>query len=419
MSGKELQDKIKTIKACGDNLAYRANIEFLERQKLDLAGAKDMTKLMISSTRRQDHGFTTIAFQNEELSEALQSQGKELSSHSKDLQFIKQALNDCVIFLRATPVSVAPADRIKNLESKNPTEGYLTPRSRSPSPNAAIEREHNQQQLRDLLGRLSIDDQSDVAAKDAPFLMNLIHTLSLASQYRAVTLIKSPILQEWLTKSESGPLHINGNMFSHQNETRQSPLSFFCAKLIDSVLHGAQTSRSRARKTIFAVRWFCGQHADMVEDYDAHPTGMLNNLVAQLINQLLDFPNTLTLPNPPDLPGNGLQCSELCEIFVLLAETLPPGTVLFCIIDGISYYEDKDRRAECTEVLSMLTSLTRRSHDATQGCLIKLLITTPLRSRCAQELFMVNEVLEMDEYIPPNGGFSALQWDLGVERVIG
>ena len=144
---------------------------------------------------------------------------------------------------------------------------------------------------------------------------------------------------------------------------------------------------------------------------------MLNNLLSQLINQIL------TSNLRPKLVDHCLseadpQVSELCDLFIQLAEALPTGTILFCIVDGISYYEDAERRAECSEVLSMLTSLSRRNHSATIGPLIKLLVTAPLRSHFAYQLFEEEEILNMDENYPSNGGFSALQWDVGMGKVL-
>lgn len=70
------------------------------------------------------------------------------------------------------------------------------------------------------------------------------------------------------------------------------------------------------------------------------------------------------------------------------------------------------------EVLSTLTEMTRGSSGLGNGCLIKLLVTAPLRSHYAQDLFKDKEILDLDEYIPPNGGFTALQWDMGLGRVM-
>lgn len=70
------------------------------------------------------------------------------------------------------------------------------------------------------------------------------------------------------------------------------------------------------------------------------------------------------------------------------------------------------------EVLSMLTNMTRGDSGFIHGCLTKLLVTAPLRSHCMQDLFEDMEILNLDEYIAPNGGFTALQWDMGIGRVV-
>lgn len=155
----------------------------------------------------------------------------------------------------------------------------------------------------------------------------------------------------------------------------------------------------------------------MRTDYDAHPKGMLNNLLSQLISQILSSfpPLKLTQYHQPNVDP---QLSGYCDLFAQLVKALPTDTILFCIIDGISYYEDSSRQAECTEVLSMLTTLTGRSQDATNGPLIKLLTTCPLRSHIMHHFFQPEEIYNMDEHYPSNGGFTALQWDVGVGEVI-
>ena len=66
----------------------------------------------------------------------------------------------------------------------------------------------------------------------------------------------------------------------------------------------------------------------------------------------------------------------------------------------------------------MLADLTRQSQDIADGPLIKLLVTAPIRSHHVQDLFAAEEVMDRDQYYPPNGGFHALQWDLGVGGVL-
>lgn len=82
-------------------------------------------------------------------------------------------------------------------------------------------------------------------------------------------------------------------MYSREEETRQSPLSYFCAKLVDSILPPKMTMQSAKSRGIFAVQWFCGQHTNFYDygpgmsDYDAHPPGMLSNMVGQSSHSFL------------------------------------------------------------------------------------------------------------------------------------
>lgn len=266
---------------------------------------------------------------------------------------------------------------------------------------------------------LSIDQDSDAATRDTATNLNLIHTLSIESQDRAVALIASPRILIWLTDTCSSALLINGQMFSSEHEIMQSPLSFFCAKTVDSILVSRLAPKSIANNPLLVVRWFCGQHTDVRTDYDAHPPGMLNNMLSQLVCQLLQ-PGILEMLEDLSCPLEsepGL--SELCSLFVQLFKALPTGTISFCVIDGLSYYEDADRRDECMEVLSMLTDLTSQSRDIADGPLIKLLVTAPLRAQFVQRLLETKEIMNMDEIYAPNGGFSALQWDTLVGSVLG
>ena len=367
-----------------------------------------LTDLVSISTRKQDRGFATIATQNSHIWTALQS--------------LPEILNKLKETLEASPYpALQAAPSMTYLESDASSNNYQTFRSRSPSPNANLYQERSRQRLNDVLRDLNVDHDIDIASVDTSALLRIIHTLTTSAQDRAVALITSPATQAWLTSTASSCLQVNGQMFSNEAETRQSPLSYFCAKLVHSILPSGSKSHDMGNHTIFAVRWFCGQHSNSrnygpgATDYDAHPLGMLSNLLAQLVNQLLECPS-LPLLDAFSLPKGDVR--ELCNLLRHIVQALPRSSVLFIVIDGISYYEDHDRVEECMEVLSTLTKITRGAPRSSNGCLMKLLVTTPLRSHNVRDLFEETEVLDLDEYIPPNGGFSALQWDIGIGRVI-
>ena len=286
-----------------------------------------------------------------------------------------------------------------------------------PPPYPMIAGERNRQHLRVLLGKLDFDQQADVAHNDTVQQLRLINILSRESQDRAVALMYSPQFHTWLTSTTSSVLHINGQMFFSEYEARQSPLSYTCAKFIDSVLAQARHPPTSTSNPIVVLRWFCGEHTNVRNDYDAHPPGMLNNLLAQLILQLLNLGTDSTLGSLPSL-GHNTTLSDLCGLFVKLTRSLPLGTRLFCMLDGVSYYEDAQRRKELEEVLLMLKTLTRQTYEARGPPLIKILTTAPLRFSLASRVFGKDEVFNMTERYPPNGGFTPMQWDTGIGRVI-
>ena len=335
--------------------------------------------------------------------EALKAHQERLDSMEKKLESQESLLQE--------------ARKLAQFRHEAAKDEYLTPQSPSSSSNVTVHKDHGRRQLQSLIDRLDIDDEIDIATEDTSELLRLIHTLSIPSQDRAAALISSQRLEYWVTDGFSRALHVNGHMNQSEHETRRSPLSYVCAKLVDSALSSTAQSERQAGKGTFAVRWFCGQHTYMVKDPDAHPKGMMNNLLAQLVTQLLACRHPSHLDRI-DLPDGDLEVTTLCKVFSSMVKRLAGGTTLFCIIDGISYYEDRARREECHEVLSMLLNLMRSCQGGKDGCMIKLLVTAPLRSRLQREVFAAEDVLDMDEYITPGGGFTARQWDLGVGKAM-
>ena len=145
---------------------------------------------------------------------------------------------------------------------------------------------------------------------------------------------------------------------------------------------------------------------------------MLSNMLGQLAEQLFRcplVPQLGYLPKPKEYPP----LSTLCSLFTVLVGSLPRGSILYIVVDGISYYEDKSRLAECMEVLSTITEMARGvPGDTDNECLVKLLVTAPLRSHHVEDLFADPETLNLDEYIERNDGYTESMWNMGIGRVI-
>ena len=330
--------------------------------------------------------------------------------------------------------------------------GSQNPQRHAAALSADTDPEKSRDWLENLSWALSFNYRADLAGKDTSTLRRVIRDLSSGSEDRAVALIMSPVMQRWVARTVSCPLVVNGHMYSSEEEIRQSPLSFFCAKLVHNILIEAP-SKPAGSHDLFAVRWFCGEHTDFTDygptlsDYDAQPPvrhfadllltlflpdfvsssgnadsemlkAMLSNMIGQLIFQILQRPlvprldHQAKIKHDPDL-------STLCSLFTMLVRSLPQFSMLFIVIDGISYYEDEDRREECMEVLLPITELARDGPGGTNdGCLVKLLVTAPLKSHHAHTLFADSETLDLPEYIEPDDGYTESLWNTTIGGMI-
>ena len=139
------------------------------------------------------------------------------------------------------------------------------------APSASLEQMGSRVWLNNLIYAVGFHRLADPAAEDTSNLLRIISDVSSGSQNRAVAVMMSPVLQEWMRSTVSRQLIVNGHAYPVEEEVRESALSFFCAKLVDSIISQASLQPAGSRG-IFAVRWFCGQHTYSSTDSDPHPS---------------------------------------------------------------------------------------------------------------------------------------------------
>lgn len=145
-----------------------------------------------------------------------------------------------------------------------------------------------------------------------------------------------------------------------------SALSTFCLTLLHT-LKGIDRFRPLA--------FFCGCHVDQDDRYSGGQ-GMIRSLIAQLLRQQMF--DTRFLHHRVDL--NRVQRGDLdglCALFVWLVWNLPEKTTLFCLIDGLEYYEREEHANGMGLVLRCLLELMRQPG---LRVVIKILITSPSRT---------------------------------------
>lgn len=242
---------------------------------------------------------------------------------------------------------------------------------------------------------------------------NLRHAMSLSreDQDRAVYMMQSELLQSWLRTTRSSALLVNGRAYN--SGSRRSPLSFVCAKLSNALRQARRSGSTQWEASIIDLHFFCGEHEDWRDNPDNGPAGVLNSLLAQLLTHYKQYDLTLikhlSTLDPFDVKALG-------RVFGQLLSQLPSTMMVFCIIDGLSLYDDEERKEDAEKMLSKLISLTRR----TGGCIFKLLLTaaTELRLPTVEKLDEEEEVLRIPEVLEKGDGFTDMKWDMGAGRDI-
>jgi hypothetical protein len=124
-------------------------------------------------------------------------------------------------------------------------------------------------------------------------------------------------------------------------------------------------------------------------------------LLAQLLSQYPDF--EISSQDLANLSPNTLHSVQY--LFEKLVGQLEASMMVFCIIDGISLYEDAGRLEETKKVMNGLTELV---YNGT-GPVFKLLLTSPTRIKNLPERVAKDEVLIVSRDVPPQSGLSVLR----------
>ncbi|MCJ1399057.1 hypothetical protein MMC11_002259 [Xylographa trunciseda] len=232
-------------------------------------------------------------------------------------------------------------------------------------------------------GFLTVGQGLETAASDMSTLMKLPETLERASQNQSVTLMSSSKFHTWLKTNSSTELLVDDIVSKEEiHECTQSHLSFVCAKVLEAVDFQSRYPNGRRTGKVFSVRWFWGEHLDTSIDNNAHPTRMIKSLIVQLLMQIEDVNRHDTLQFDIDLDVDELTAFSndgligLCKVFGKLVRSLPSLCVFFCVLDGNSHYEGKERDPNMDILMNELFAIA----DSIQPCVFKLLITTSAES---------------------------------------
>ncbi|KAG6361195.1 hypothetical protein INS49_009419 [Diaporthe citri] len=236
-----------------------------------------------------------------------------------------------------------------------------------------------------LAGQAHVAQQSADMKNTILSLMDVVKelgtTLSKRDKSKADQVLQTELFQQWMACLEPAKLLIHGNF---RGSTTVSPLSLLTATLTEA----ARADQHRLVSLVF----FCGCHLDREEDTFSGGRALMQMLISQLLQQQ---PHTNISPSPWELDMDRVrQVHQLCQLFNLLVHRLPGEVTLFCLIDGMVYYE---RDEFIDEMHYVLTELMRLVGDPTTQANVKLLVTSPWRTEMAQQFFQEDrEILYME-----------------------
>jgi hypothetical protein len=258
-----------------------------------------------------------------------------------------------------------------------------------------------------------LDYDPSIAGADVVSNYVLGSDLSREDQERSLFVIKSQLLADWVEAEDSVALLINGNA---KRADRKSALSFVCARLVyalDQIRAPSAGSAKVDTPGLVPIHFFCGRHDTGDESWES-PSGIVNSLLAQLLTQCKDVSVTKAA-KLGDFDSGDLK--EVFARFKAVLNELPAGTTVFCVIDAISFYIDKNQtKGDAKWLVVKLSRLARKRSP--MHAVFKLLLTAPTWLRMPDLDLENGEILSVRTPLPNTGGFSAMKWDLGVGRRI-
>ncbi|MCJ1433728.1 hypothetical protein MMC27_003092 [Xylographa pallens] len=178
-----------------------------------------------------------------------------------------------------------------------------------------------------------------------------------------------------------------------------------------------QTYRTKARRQRPFRKFLLRQHVRWQDDLDNTPAGIINSFLGQLLKRCkhVDLSSVTKLG---EFARNDMDAA--CKRFQKVLFTLPRHIVVFAIIDGLSYYADDPEREEDTDkLLRLLIKLTKHRKKHSSGYILKLFLTAPRRLQSgAVARLGEDEILDVSERLPKGGGFTDMQWSLGMGQQV-
>lgn len=313
------------------------------------------------------------------------------AKHEKEKQLLKREIEKrdgkwSQIYSTARPTLTT------TILAERATFEQLYYRAITPEPPPVIESVIKQEDLLKFLDLIGLE------TTDIDYITHQRELIISRGQDRTDQIMKSPQLREWLVQANSKELLIHGN----SDSVPISPISFFCAVLMQNL---------RNVERFKSVAFFCGCHP-----YDDF--GGARTLIMSLLSQLLQQqPFDLSfIDHETAYRVDSGEIQAFCYIFGRLVEQVQRTETVFCVIDGINFYECNGEQPlqEMADVLRFLLDLSEE-----KGSVYKILVTSPSSTEDVRQAIRDEDYLALPKQATNTLGFSKdrfeRQWQDGFE----
>jgi predicted Zn-ribbon and HTH transcriptional regulator len=168
-------------------------------------------------------------------------------------------------------------------------------------------------------------------------------------------------------------------------------MTYVCAQLISSL--------ASSEDPIILVYFFCGEHINWRKDPSAHPISLIHGLPGQLLSQWP--PSKISLVKGLSDKLQSDEPLELCSVFSSLISQLLNTAIVVCVIDAISYFEDKERRDAVCTLFRSLSKVVKLD----EAPLFKVLLTSPLTCRHITRYVDKADIINIPAGCPSQAGY--------------
>ena len=241
----------------------------------------------------------------------------------------------------------------------------------------------NPEQIEELL---KVDHES--TSRDVQMSIKYGQAMTPRQQQRPAWLMQQPAFLQWFKTSGSQILVVE----SMEEETGPtSNLSYLCAMLQQNL---------ESLQVAVPLSFFCGWHASPGDSLEG-ASGIMRSLIYQILGQRWNFDCSFINLAFLDQVRN-FDISYLCLLFRNLLTSVTSITI-FCLIDGISWYDTSRRSGDVATMMSYMRDLVEETNQAESGIDFKLLITSPKACPSASNWFPYEPRIVMPDETGGNG----------------